>query len=1269
MKKLTLLAALVLFGSLVANAQIVFPPGKLAVLKAGDNTGYWNINSSKAQPCFVQVFDTVSNNQASPTFSLALPTNAPNALWINAHSSSEGGGISRAANRQYLAIQGYTGDIISPTNSKPSTDPTISRGFGIVDVFGNENVVYSDTANWFGMPSGVTQNNPTGIATEDGVNFWGTGDVNGAGTGASGALFFNANVSTNPVEFQNDLQEASEARIIGGALYVVVPGGGVYNFLDPQNNNAVVPLPFDPSAPNPVSHTVVTNLFLDWGSTFQNIANFDMNAAGTIAYGADQRYGIVKFVNTSGVWQPAPYYFSSTNLGTTKQSSGNEGCFGICVDFTGLNPIIYATTAENGTTPPKNSQGNANQNRIIRIVDDGTAPGTKVVAQTLATAQTTNENFRGIDFAPEVIPLITSEPASYSTTVGGAASFSVTAQSVYPLTYQWFQNNAPLLGETNATLTFASVSGSLNMDVYQCVVSNAYGVVTTAPPATLTVTLGSQPPVITNSPAFVSNYVGSQITFDSVSPTGTSPFTFQWYFAGAPLSDASKYAGSTNSSLTIFNLSPGDAGSYSLVASNSAGIASNVVDILTVLYHPPSLTPGEPASATAFVSQPFTLTATANGGTLPLTYQWYKGATALQDTNQYSGSHTNILTINPVSVGDGGSYSLVVSNPGGSVTSQVATVTVIAPAVASFVAYSNAASNYTQNFDSLPYEPTKSVNADNPVTINGVTYSLNNPFDFAFSVEPVATGGLGLSNTMTGWYGLGNAAIKFGASEGDQTTGGILSFGLTNNATLATNRSLGLIATSSTGPTAFGLRLINQTGYMLGQFNLSYTSELWRQAAIAKAVTNFYYLDLTGTNGFLTNIVAGSLTNLMFSTGAATRGINGPIASNYVVFANQSFATNWPPGAALWVVWEMDDSAGSAQGIGIDDLTFSADIVTNLAPVITTAPESVSVSPGQTATFSVLVSNLLSGGFQWYTNGGAISDGNEFSGATTGTLVINPTSTTDDAFYTVVVSNAYGSVTSQPVTLTVASTALAPIFDAQPQGVTAFVGADVVISVSVDGTLPLAYQWLFNGTNVPGATTDTIELTNVMYTNAGSYTVLVTNSVGTNLSQPAILAVVAQAPQITVPPSSQTITAGGTVIFTVTATGTAPLQYQWLWGGDPLSDGAGIFGSQSNILTLTGIQPYQGGSYSVQVSNPGDSPTSAPAILTVVSANPSQLSIVNNAGNAFVWWPASAGTNLQVTSDLQRPWAPSGYVITTTGSTNSVTVTISATNQLFRLAP
>ena len=159
---------------------------------------------------------------------------------------------------------------------------------------------------------------------------------------------------------------------------------------------------------------------------------------------------------------------------------------------------------------------------------------------------------------------------------------------------------------------------------------------------------------------------------------------------------------------------------------------------------------------------------------------------------------------------------MVITNPNNqSTNSASAQVTINVPPPPSSVSYSNQV--YTQDFNSLPYESGRSVNAfNNPEaadSLNGVAYSLSNPFDFAFPVFTTGyLGGLGLSNTMAGWYGASQVPAptyyaQIAASPGDQTTGGDLFFGpLVTN---ANNRALGLQTTSSVGATAFALKLIN----------------------------------------------------------------------------------------------------------------------------------------------------------------------------------------------------------------------------------------------------------------------------------------------------------------------------------------------------------------------------------------------------------------------------------------------------------------------------
>ena len=246
----------------------------------------------------------------------------------------------------------------------------------------------------------------------------------------------------------------------------------------------------------------------------------------------------------------------------------------------------------------------------------------------------------------------------------------------------------------------------------------------------------------------------------------------------------------------------------------------------------------------------------------------------------------------------------------------------------SFVDYAAPGSVYTQNFDSLPDPGAVSVNTANPVTINGVTYSLANPYDFAFPVMASgSSGGLGIS-ALAGWYGTSALLSRFGATDGDQTTGGQISFGLASSS----NRALGLLATSTTGGTAFGVRFINGTGITLTRMNLQFTGEVWRQSDKSKTLQFYYFVDLTGTNAFpgaATAYLPGM--NVSFPTVGADSGgvaVDGasPLNQTNLSVLNQAM-TNWPPGAALWLVWQMTDSTGKAQGLGIDNLSFSARIL------------------------------------------------------------------------------------------------------------------------------------------------------------------------------------------------------------------------------------------------------------------------------------------------------------------------------------------------------
>src|SRR5205085_2816940 len=88
----------------------------------------------------------------------------------------------------------------------------------------------------------------------------------------------------------------------------------------------------------------------------------------------------------------------------------------------------------------------------------------------------------------------------------------------------------------------------------------------------------------------------------------------------------------------------------------------------------------------------------------------------------------------------------------------------------------------------------------------------------------------------------------------------------------------------------------------------------------------------------------------------------------------------------------------------------------------------------------------------------------------------------------------------------------APSITTQPVSQTVSAGANVSFSVAADGTAPLSYQWLKNGSPINGANAPTLSLSNVQATDAGGYSVVVSNGVGTATSNTATLNVTDQLP-------------------------------------------------------------------------------------------------------------------------------------------------------------
>lgn len=202
------------------------------------------------------------------------------------------------------------------------------------------------------------------------------------------------------------------------------------------------------------------------------------------------------------------------------------------------------------------------------------------------------------------------------------------------------------------------------------------------------------------------------------------------------------------------------------------------------------------------------------------------------------------------------------------------------------------------------------------------------------------------------------------------------------------------------------------------------------------------------------------------------------------------------------VAWNALGSATS----GVANLTVI------LPPSINSQPASITNNTGTTAIFSVDTSGT-SPSHQWRMNGNVLNNGGNVSGATSPTLTLSSVSALDEAGYSVVVSNSAGSVTSAVATLTVAQP---PTLLTQPQSQTRSAGENAAFSIVASGFQPMSFQWRWNGDPIAGATDSTYTRSSVQLSDAGNYSVVISNSVGTVTSSNGGLAVIPTEPYATI---------------------------------------------------------------------------------------------------------------------------------------------------------
>jgi len=153
---------------------------------------------------------------------------------------------------------------------------------------------------------------------------------------------------------------------------------GIFSFADAEGNAVALP----------TAAETTLKLEVPAAKPYGKIAGFDMNVEGSIAYTADVDMGVQKYVKAGGAWKLAYNFKIPQNI--PDADNHENGCFGLTVDFSGANPVIYATTTEGWN-------GSANSNRVVQIVDTGATA--KVT--TLAQSPSTEIVYRGIALTPD----------------------------------------------------------------------------------------------------------------------------------------------------------------------------------------------------------------------------------------------------------------------------------------------------------------------------------------------------------------------------------------------------------------------------------------------------------------------------------------------------------------------------------------------------------------------------------------------------------------------------------------------------------------------------------------------------------------------------------------------------------------------------------------------------------------------------------------------------------------------------------------------------
>lgn len=784
--------------------------------------------------------------------------------------------------------------------------------------------------------------------------------------------------------------------------------------------------------------------------------------------------------------------------------------------YDGATPLLA-----NGTSPAGSATVSGGQSPVLSLanvsyLDDG---GYSVVVS----------NALGNSITSSVVtltvndPYIAVQPAKTAAAAGSSASFSVTAYGTGPLDYQWYDGSTPLSdgatgtgsaisGSSTATLTITAPSDSDDGN-YHVVVTGGSGASATSAPAALLV---EDPMSISIYPISRTMAAGSHVGF-VIGVIGQAP-QYQWSFDGGSIS------GATNSSLNLSNLTTAASGTYSVMAQNLANSVS--------------------ASATLVVSNGLLHLAPGNlvvsrvgDGIEPLNNS--KGDTLYFDEVQPGGSYV-CTVMAPDAVPSGVAWpgpALLALGAGDAIYESMLTETPNQEYI-NFGAYNLAYPNTNGSVNTGGGYWVRGCAALNGLgyvqlayTNFGLYSAGNTDFRSVASTDGLtnfwttgAAGSDGIKFVQAGpggaSYATGNGVPALYSSPAGTRVVQIVNNTVVYSDAMATN-----VTNYTTSALTAGEGLCAYAGTPEPAFNTGGNTvpfaEILDSGASASPVdfafspdfqTVYIADDNTVANGggiqrWDTNAAAGApyswtLSYVIPATASGTNGARGLV----VDFSSSSTWGAGSTGAILYATtaaattnslvrvtddgnpdtvtpaWTVLETASTNQLLG--GVRFAPQAV---GVSITAAPANVATYVGQNVTLSAGVSGDGPYSYQWSFNGTPIS------GATNATLVLTDVQASQSGAYTLTVSN---DISSTSTSVNVSVTTGPPVFTFAPQSRVETAGDHLSFYAVATGTLPISYQWAFNGVNIPGATSSVLEVSNITAANSGTYTIGATNQFG-----------------------------------------------------------------------------------------------------------------------------------------------------------------------------